>query len=219
MCVFICTICVWVKTRLLVCVCVRERERERLRRLLALLIVHRWVFTIGKGELERKWWTPCVVDESVPEGTLDTAPFTDICVVVFEIERERERKKMLRLESHVCSLVDFMPEWLYFYIYYTVYLLQSDVFEWVCLFVCTSVSAWQGRAVCCLSVAWEGSNPARLQESAPHLAKRGWHSSGKLPRSTAHSCCYNYPAAPWRAPGKDGGGGTEWREVLGAITT
>lgn len=32
------------------------------------------------------------MDESVPEGTLDTAPFTDICVVVFEIEREREEK-------------------------------------------------------------------------------------------------------------------------------
>lgn len=35
-----------------VCVC--------LRRLLALLIVHRWVFAVRKGEFERKWWTPCV---------------------------------------------------------------------------------------------------------------------------------------------------------------
>lgn len=126
------------------------------RRLLALLIVHRWVFTIGKGELERKWWTPCVGDENVPEGALDQAPFTGICVVVLEIEGERK----LRLYSHVCSLTAFVPEWV------CLHVTPSDSCR-VCVsvneFVCVSLAGSCGL----LFVSDQrGYNLARLQESS-----------------------------------------------------
>lgn len=75
------TMCVMEDAIACVCTCVLSK------RLLALLMVHRWVFTIGKGELERKWWTPCVAHENVPEGNMDTALFTGMCVVVLEIQR------------------------------------------------------------------------------------------------------------------------------------
>lgn len=43
------------------------------------------------------------MDESVPEGTQDTALFTDICVVVVEIERERKRER--DEADNVCKLL------------------------------------------------------------------------------------------------------------------
>lgn len=82
--------CMCVREDTTACVCVCVCVCVCMKRLLALLIVHRWVFTIGKGELERKWWTPCVGDENVPEGTLASAPFTGVCVVVLEIEGKRK---------------------------------------------------------------------------------------------------------------------------------
>lgn len=57
-------------------VCVRIKARTHMhtnahtwkRWLRALLIAHRWLFTIEKAESDRKWCSPCVVAESVSPG-------------------------------------------------------------------------------------------------------------------------------------------------------
>lgn len=87
--VYVC--CRRVKSHLCVCLCMSERVSEKW--LLALLITHRWVFTIRKGELERKWWTPCVVDESAPEVTVYRHT---VSAVVFQAE-----KKEMIVPSHI----------------------------------------------------------------------------------------------------------------------
>lgn len=117
-----------------VCLCMSERVSEKW--LLALLITHRWVFTIRKGELERKWWTPCVVDESAPEVTVYRHT---VSAVVFQAE-----KKEVILPSHIPLPSSCLTD----------YTSASDflISCWMCLPVSLSVhvfvSAWQDLGVC-----------------------------------------------------------------------
>lgn len=149
-CMFVYTLREWSPNSLCASVWVREK-------LLALLIIHRWVFTIGKGELERKWWTPCVVDERSPEVTL----FTDIPYLQLCSKLMGGKKEMM-----LPSCISFPSSCL------TDYTSASNclISCWPCLSVSSSarvfVSGQQDLVICCLSGSRPGSNPARLQESS-----------------------------------------------------
>lgn len=163
MCMFICTVCVWVRSRQLVCGCVCVSER----RLLALLIIHRWVFTIGKGELDRKWWTPCVVDERSRRHSGHGSVHRHV------VMEEREMK--LISWSHGHSPAAPMAEWPCPHV--RVCSHRVCVCDWVCLDVCGGLTGPRGP-----SVTAERPNAARLQESGlTQPAEHGWHSKAAAP--------------------------------------
>lgn len=131
MCLFVYTLWEWSHDSLCIGVCERVSKREML---LALLIIRRWVFTIGKGELERKWWTPCVVGERPPEVTL----FADVPYL-----RLYSRRKYMKAESspfpchlHVClmillhQIVSSPAECVYQWVSLSVCLCQADRIWW-----------------------------------------------------------------------------------------
>lgn len=107
-------------------------ERVSEKRVLALLITHRWVFTIRKGELESKWWTPYVVGESAPEVTL----FTDILYLLLYSRLRKRRWYCLHI----------FPCHLHFWLIILLHQIVSSPAE-LCLPVSLSVhvfvSAWQ----------------------------------------------------------------------------
>lgn len=129
---YVCIYSMRVKSRQLVCVwvCASLWVKERL---LALLIIHRWVFTIEKGELERKWWSPCAVDERSPEVTL----FTDIHLQLYSRLKGKKKKDD---SAFAYFLAIFMSDWLYFCIRLSHLLLNVSTSELVCLCVCVRLT-------------------------------------------------------------------------------
>lgn len=137
-----------------------KRESERL----ALLIIYRWVFSIGKGESERKWWTPCVVDECSRSHSVYRH-----CICCWIPGWEKEDVPPSHIPFSSSCLTDYTG--------------ASDclISCWVCLPVSLSVhvfvSAWQDLVICSLSGSKLGSDHARLQESTRLLHFNMTHAS------------------------------------------
>lgn len=74
------------------------------------------------------------MDESVPEVTLDMAPFTDICVVVLEIEKRKEAEIAFTSVSLLSSCLSTHT--------HTILSVSCMlcVFKYICFYVCVGVT-------------------------------------------------------------------------------